>query len=103
MPCRSAASRRHGPRDLFNIAVPIGTAPDSVSEEVLLASETSNGFAVWNASVGDWEYIRAASVVDNMDGTWTLSTLLRGLKGHRVRHGRPCRRREGLSISTTRR
>jgi hypothetical protein len=66
---------------VFNIAVPIGGAPDSVSEAVLLGSETSNGFAVFNASVGDWEYIRAASVVDNMDGTWTLSTLLRGLKG----------------------
>jgi hypothetical protein len=65
----------------FNIAVPVGTAPDNVSEEVLLAGETSNAFAVWNASLGDWEYIRAASVVDNMDGTWTLSTLLRGLKG----------------------
>ncbi|WP_136617074.1 MULTISPECIES: phage tail baseplate protein [Mesorhizobium] len=65
----------------FNIAVPIGSAPASVSEDALLASETTNGFAVWNASVGDWEYIRAASVVDNMDGTWTLSTLLRGLKG----------------------
>ncbi|MBA1141763.1 GTA baseplate fiber-binding domain-containing protein [Mesorhizobium neociceri] len=66
---------------VFNIAVPIGTAPDSVSEEVLLGSETTNGFAVFNASLGDWEYIRAASVVDNMNGTWTLSTLLRGLKG----------------------
>lgn len=65
----------------FTIAVPQGTAPDSVSEASLLASETSNGFAVWNASVGDWEYIRAASVVDNLDGTWTLSTLLRGQKG----------------------
>lgn len=65
----------------FNIAVPVGTVPDGVSESVLLASETSNGFAVWNESVGDWEYIRAASVVDNADGTWTLSTLLRGLRG----------------------
>ncbi|TGT76704.1 MULTISPECIES: phage tail protein [unclassified Mesorhizobium] len=64
----------------FNIAVPVGTAPDSVTEEALLASETTNGFAVRNPS-GEWEYIRAASVVDNMDGTWTLSTLLRGLKG----------------------
>ncbi len=66
---------------VFNIAVPAGSAPDSVSEAVLLGSETSNGFAVWNESIGDFEYIRAASVVDNMDGTWTLSTLLRGLKG----------------------
>ncbi len=65
----------------FNIAVANGTAPDSVSEESLLASETSNAFAVWDESVGDWEYIRAASVVDNLDGTWTLSTLLRGRKG----------------------
>lgn len=65
----------------FNIAVPNGTAPDSVSEAALLASSTSNAFAVWNASVGDWEYIRAATVVDNADGTWTLSTLLRGQKG----------------------
>lgn len=65
---------------VFNIAVPVGTAPDSVSEEALLGSETTNGFAVRNPS-GEWEYIRAASVVDNLDGTWTLSTLLRGLKG----------------------
>jgi hypothetical protein len=64
----------------FNIAVPVGSAPDSVSEEALLGSETTNGFAVRNPS-GEWEYIRAASVVDNLDGTWTLSTLLRGLKG----------------------
>ncbi|TIU02343.1 MAG: hypothetical protein E5W43_00945 [Mesorhizobium sp.] len=64
----------------FNIAVPVGTAPDSVTEEALLASETSNGFAVRNPS-GEWEYIRAASVVDNLDGTWTLSKLLRGLRG----------------------
>jgi hypothetical protein len=47
-------------------------------------------------SVGDWEYIRAASVVDNMNGTWTLSTLLRGLQGHRVRDARPCHRRHRL-------
>ncbi|RWF66837.1 phage tail protein [Mesorhizobium sp.] len=65
---------------VFTIAVPVGTAPDSVSEETLLGSETTNGFAVRNPS-GEWEYIRAASVVDNLDGTWTLSTLLRGLKG----------------------
>ncbi|TGP28195.1 hypothetical protein EN875_032060 [Mesorhizobium sp. M2D.F.Ca.ET.232.01.1.1] len=65
---------------VFTIAVPVGTAPDSVTEEALLASETSNAFAVRNPS-GEWEYIRAASVVDNLDGTWTLSTLLRGLKG----------------------
>lgn len=65
----------------FIIAVPQGTAPDSVTEAALLASQTSNGFAVWNGVVGDWEYIRAASVVDNLDGTWTLSTLLRGRKG----------------------
>ncbi|RVD39058.1 hypothetical protein EN742_16085 [Mesorhizobium sp. M4A.F.Ca.ET.020.02.1.1] len=65
---------------VFNIAVPVGAAPDSVSEEALLGSETTNGFAVRNPS-GEWEYIRAASVVDNLDGTWTLSTLLRGLKG----------------------
>jgi hypothetical protein len=65
----------------FSIAVPIGTAPDSITEAQLLASETSNAFAVWNPTVGDWEYIRAASVVDNLDGSWTLSTLLRGLKG----------------------
>jgi len=66
---------------VFNIAIPVGSPPDSVSEAALLATSTTNGFAVWNASVGDWEYIRAASVVDNLDGTWTLSTLLRGLKG----------------------
>jgi hypothetical protein len=66
---------------VFNIAVPVGAAPDSVSEAALLASETTNAFAVWNPTVGDWEYIRAASVVDNLDGTWTLSTLLRGLRG----------------------
>lgn len=65
----------------FTIAVPVGTAPDSITEAQLLASETTNGFAVWNPTLGDWEYIRAASVVDNLDGTWTLSTLLRGLKG----------------------
>jgi hypothetical protein len=65
----------------FTIAVPVGNAPDSVSEAALLASTTSNAFAVLNPTVGDWEYIRAASVVDNMDGTWTLSTLLRGLRG----------------------
>lgn len=66
---------------VFTIAVAQGTAPDSVTEAALLASETSNAFAVWNAFVGDWEYIRAASVVDNLDNTWTLSTLLRGRKG----------------------
>lgn len=65
---------------VFNIAIPAGTAPDSISEEVLIAGETSNAFAVRNPT-GEWEYIRAASVVDNLDGTWTLSTLLRGLKG----------------------
>lgn len=65
----------------FTIAVAAGTPPDSISEEVLLAGETSNGFAVWNPTISEWEYIRAASVVDNGDGTWTLSTLLRGLKG----------------------
>jgi hypothetical protein len=65
----------------FTIAVPQGTAPDSITEEQLLASTTSNGFAVYNSTEGEWEYIRAATVVDNADGTWTLSTLLRGLKG----------------------
>lgn len=65
----------------FTIAVAAGSPPDSVSEDALLASDTSNGFAVWNPTLSEWEYIRAASVVDNGDGTWTLSTLLRGLKG----------------------
>jgi hypothetical protein len=55
------------------------TAPDSVSEETLLGDESLNAFAV--KSGDDWEIIRAASVVDNGDGTWTLSTLLRGRKG----------------------
>lgn len=66
---------------VLTVAIPQGTAPESVTEAQLLASDTLNGFAVWNSTAGDWEYIRAASVVDNLDGTWTLSTLLRGRKG----------------------
>jgi len=67
--------------------------PSSVTEAQLLADETLNAFAV-RGQVGffadgspgynrlpDWEYIRAANVVDNGDGTWTLSTLLRGRRG----------------------
>jgi len=76
-PCPAAIDRATS----FNIAIPVGTAPDSITEAQLLASTTSNAFAIWNPTVGDWEYIRAASVVDNLDGTWTLSTLLRGLSG----------------------
>jgi hypothetical protein len=62
----------------INIAS-VFTAPASVSEETLLSDITLNGFAV--KAGNDWEYIRAASVVDNANGTWTLSTLLRGRKG----------------------
>lgn len=65
----------------FIIAISKGSPPDSISEEALLASETSNAFAVYNQSLGEWEYIRAATVVDNGDKTWTLSTLLRGRQG----------------------
>jgi hypothetical protein len=57
-----------------------GTFTASVSEAALLADTTLNGFAIENAD-GEWEYARAATCVDNGDGTWTLSTWLRGQHG----------------------
>lgn len=56
-------------------------APDSISVTKLLNTSGLNAFAVQSGENGEFEYIRAASVVDNGDGTWTLSTLLRGCKG----------------------
>lgn len=61
------------------VSVPLGTFPSSVTEDELLADETVNAFAVKSGT--EWEYLRAASVIDNGDGTYTLSTLLRGRKG----------------------
>lgn len=55
------------------------TAPASVSEATLLSNPTLNAFAVQDGL--DWEYIRAATVVDNGNGTWSLSKFLRARKG----------------------
>lgn len=56
-------------------------APDSISVNRMLSDETLNAFWVASGSDGEGEYIQAADVEDNGDGTWTLSTLMRGCKG----------------------
>jgi len=62
------------------VAVPSGlTLPASVDDETLLSDPTLNAFAIQSGD--EFEYLRAATIVDNADGTWTLSNLLRGLKG----------------------
>lgn len=53
--------------------------PSSVTEEALLADDELNGFAIKSGT--EWEYIQAAEVIGNTNGTWTLSKLLRGRKG----------------------
>lgn len=53
--------------------------PASVTEALLLSNSSLNAFAVQSGT--DWEYIRAATIVNSGNGTWTLSTLLRGCKG----------------------
>lgn len=66
---------------VFHIASKKGVPnlPASVTEEQLLADDELNGFAV--RSGNDWEYIQAAEITSNTDGTWTLAKLLRGRKG----------------------
>lgn len=65
----------------FHIASKKGvpTLPSSVTEEQLLADVELNAFAI--KSEDDWEYIQAAEITSNTNGTWTLSKLLRGRKG----------------------
>jgi hypothetical protein len=65
----------------FAVASVVGVEnfPVAVTEAQLLADGTLNAFALRSGS--EWEYLRAASVVDNNDGTWTISTLIRGRRG----------------------
>lgn len=56
-----------------------GTMPASVTDDALLADGSLNVFAV--AAGTEWEYIRAATVTDNGDGTFELADLLRGQNG----------------------
>jgi Putative phage tail protein len=51
----------------------------SISDDQVLTA-FNNAFAVQNGS-GAWEIIQAANVVQNADGTFTLSRLLRGRRG----------------------
>jgi hypothetical protein len=61
--------------------VPQGTAPASVTEAALLEDEHLNLFAIWSPTLGEWEFLQAANVTDNGDGTWSLDTMLRGRFG----------------------
>lgn len=57
----------------------VPNSPSSVTEDALLADDELNGFAVRSGT--EWEYIQAAEITGDTDGTWTLSKLLRGRKG----------------------
>lgn len=57
----------------------VPNSPASVTEDALLADDELNGFAVRSGI--EWEYIQAAEITGNTDGTWTLAKLLRGRKG----------------------
>jgi hypothetical protein len=65
----------------FTVASERGVAalPVTCTEADLLADRELNAFAVRSGS--DWEIVQAATIVNNGDGTWTISTFLRGRQG----------------------
>ena len=64
----------------LNVWFTINTNLESVSDSQVLTN-FANAFAVETTTPGVWEIIQAANIVEESDGSFTLSRLLRGRRG----------------------
>ena len=63
----------------IRLSVDNGDVVSATRDEII--NQKANRALIWNADTGNAEIIQFQNVTDNGDGTYTLDTLLRGLRG----------------------